>query len=103
MSEMNDSYGRRPLTCDQVAWILTCLGYKAPANTPSEDELARTLSSVAVDGAIIKAVIPQAYQAIDDLLDVAGSSVPKELLIRCKSLLPPQYRNSFGRKKKENR
>lgn len=60
---------------------------------------AKAAATARVDHVIVEVILPQAYQAIDDLLDVAGPAVPKELLIRCKKLLPAQYRNSFEQKK----
>ncbi len=53
----------------------------------------------AVASTIVAVVLPMAYAAIDDLIDVAGDRVPKELLIRCKRLLPNNRRNSFERAK----
>ena len=44
----------------------------------------------AVASTIVAVVLPMAYAAIDDLIDVAGDRVPKEMLIR---------RNSFERAK----
>ena len=53
----------------------------------------------AVDRAIAAVILPMVYAAIDDLIDAAGDRVPKDLLIRCKRLLPGNRRNSFERAK----
>lgn len=58
-------------------------------------------SQAAVDRAIVTALLPQLYVVIDDLLDEIGeSNVPKELLVRCKKLLPSYLPHSFEAKKK---
>ena len=51
-----------------------------------------------VNSAIIKAILPQLYVVIDDLLDHAPDA-PKELIVRAKRLLPDIYPQSFAQSK----
>ena len=48
-----------------------------------------------VDSAIVKVVLPSAYEIIDQLLDLDGKPIPKKLMVEAKRLLPSKYKNSF--------
>lgn len=50
-----------------------------------------------VDAAIVRAVLPTAYACIEDLLQAidAQRAPSKELLLRCRKLLPRDYPHSF--------
>lgn len=52
----------------------------------------------AVDRTIVTCVLPLVYAAMDDLIDAAGDRAPKELLLRCKQLLPSNRRHSFAKR-----
>lgn len=57
----------------------------------TEQELATT----SVNAAIIRVVLPSAYEIIDQLLDLDGKPIPKKLAADAKKLLPSNYKNSF--------
>lgn len=50
-------------------------------------------ADVGVNDAIVKVVLPQLYQLIDDIL--GSAALPKELELRARKSLPPQYKHSI--------
>jgi hypothetical protein len=48
-----------------------------------------------VDAAIVKRLVPELYGVIDELLEHAGTPLPKDVVVRARRLLPRQYRHAF--------
>jgi hypothetical protein len=57
--------------------------------------MGQELATASVDSAIVKVVLPSAYEIIDQLLDLDGKPIPKKLVADAKKLLPSSYKNSF--------
>ena len=57
--------------------------------------MGQELATASVDSAIVKVVLPSAYEIIDQLLDLDGKPIPKKLVADAKKLLPSNYKNSF--------
>ena len=57
----------------------------------TDQELAKAF----VDAAIVKVVLPNAYEIIDQFLDLDGKPIPKKLMVEAKKFLPSKYKNSF--------
>jgi len=64
--------------------------------TPTQHTITAAEAAVAV--AINETVLPAMYTAMDELIDSIGeANVPRELLVRCKKLLPAWCFHSFSK------